>query len=72
MPAHILIVVTIASSVYGAHTGSAGRTDEVRWSWPVVTTQRFEDRSTCENAAKQIARMATKHAPKLSMTCQPA
>lgn len=41
MTAHILVVVTVASSVYGAHTGQAARTDEVRWSWPLVSTYSY-------------------------------
>lgn len=72
MPAQILIVVAIATMPVSEHRGSTGRTyTEVGSTWPSVTMQKFDDRPSCEHAAKQIKAMAhSKHT--LRMTCQPA
>lgn len=72
MSATILIVVAVAVMPVSEHRSSAAYSyTTVAATWPVVTMQRFEDRSSCEHAAKQIKVMASSRHD-IRMTCQPA
>lgn len=72
MSAAILIVVAVAVMPVSEHLGSANYSyTNVAATWPVVTMQRFEDRPSCEHAAKQIKVMASSRHD-IRMTCQPA
>jgi outer membrane receptor for monomeric catechols len=69
---HILIIVSVAVMPVSEHRGNASYSYTATGAtWPAVTTQRFDDRPSCEHAARQVKTLASARHD-IRMTCQPA